>query len=176
MQTPSTGLGDPQATFRVYVAKHPPMQEYADLTAVQPLCRGEIDSINAACGNGWRKLFNVYAKLLFALDSQHFTFSQQASSWQQYRDQHLLQQSSNNALLFSPPELNPAKKTIHIIAGRTHAKHLLSQGLTAQLNWLNDEFAMDQRNRLLVCPYFDYRQLNNEKIVRLCELIKGLHD
>lgn len=69
------GLGDPQASFRVYVAKRPPMQEYADLTAVQPLCRGEIDSINQSCGNGWRKLFNVYSKLLFALDARQFAFS-----------------------------------------------------------------------------------------------------
>ncbi|MCH8537719.1 MAG: hypothetical protein LAT66_08120 [Alkalimonas sp.] len=175
MQTSTAiGLGDPQARFRVYVAKHPPMQEYTGLVDIQPLGRGEIDSINQACGNGWRKLFNVYAKLLFALDTNRFGFNQLASSWQHYRDQHLLRQGSNTALLFRAPQLTPDDQMIHIIAGRTHAKHLLSQGLAAQLNWLDHEFAIDVSNRLLVCPYFDYRQLNNEKLARLAELLKEL--
>ncbi|MCC5853983.1 MAG: hypothetical protein JJU30_14200, partial [Alkalimonas sp.] len=158
------GLGDGSAALRVYVAKRPPMQEYAHLTTVQPLNRGEIDSINQACGNGWRKLFNVYAKLLFGLSASQFTFKQQASSWQHYRDQHLLQQQSDTALLFSPPELSTSSQRIHIIAGRSHARALLEQGLAAQLSWLDHEFAIDKAHRLLVCPYFDYRQLTNEKL------------
>ena len=115
-------------------------------------------------------MFNVYAKLLFALNTQ------QAASWQQYRDRQLLQAGSQTALLFSVPELTPAEKTVHIIAGRTHAKTLLEAGLPAQLHWLSNEFAIDQHNRLLVCPYFDYRQLNNEKLVYLAQLIKALDE
>ena len=168
------GLGDPQASFRVYVAKRPPMQEYADLTAVQPLCRGEIDSINQACGNGWRKLFNVYAKLVQALPEALQPLKQASTSWQNYRDQHLLQAGSSTALLFSAPQLEPPSSTLHIIAGRTHAKALLAGGLGAQLDWLDHEFAIDNKQRLLVCPYFDYRQLSNEKIERLCGLIARL--
>lgn len=167
------GLGDEQAKIRVYVAKRPPMQEYAYLPSIQPLLQGEIALINQACGNGWRKLFNVYAKLLFALPAG-FGFLQQASSWQVYRDSCLLQAQSNTALLFSAPELNSASNTLHIIAGRTYAKTLVEAGLPLQLNWLNAEFAIDEHNRVLVCPYFDYRQLNNEKIVYLVSLIQQL--
>lgn len=169
------GLGDPHAHVRVYVGNRPPMQEYSQLTQLQPLCAGEIALINQACGNGWRKVFNVYAKLLFALPpTALFTFRQHASSWQTYRDSRLLQNGSDTALLFSVPQLEPASARIHIIAGRTYARTLLEQGLPAQLQWLNAEFAIDKRQRLLVCPYFDYRQLNNEKIEYLVSLIRQL--
>lgn len=170
----STGFGSEQAQIKVYVAKRPPMQEYAYLPGIQPLQQGEIALINQACGNGWRKVFNVYAKLLFALEPKLFGFAQQAADWQQYRDQQLLQAGSGTALLFSPPQLNANNKTIHIIAGRTHAKALVEQGLACQLNWLNHEFAIDEYQRLLVCPYFDYRQLNNEKIAYLAALLAQL--
>lgn len=167
------GFGDQQAQIRVYVAKRPPMQEYAYLSTIQPLLQGEIALINQACGNGWRKLFNVYAKLLFALPAS-FGFLQQASSWQAYRDSVLLQAASNTALLFSSPQLTPPSNTLHIIAGRTYAKTLVEAGLPLQLSWLNAEFAIDSHNRVVVCPYFDYRQLNNEKIGYLVSLIQQL--
>lgn len=167
------GLGAAQARFKVYVAKRPPMQEYVYLPAVQPLLQGEIAFINQACGNGWRKLFNVYAKLLFALPAS-FGFLELASSWQDYRDSVLLQAGSDTALLFSSPQLTSANNILHIIAGRTHAKDLIAAGLPLQLNWLNAEFAVDPHNRVLVCPYFDYRQLNNEKIGYLVQLMTQL--
>lgn len=170
------GFGDANAGIRVYIAKPPPMAEYGNLAMVQPLHSGEIALINQACGNGWRKVFNVYAKMLFALNPTQFSFSQQASSWQQYRDTFLLQGASSTALLFSMPEVQASTKTVHIIAGRTYAKALLDADLAAQLSWLNNEFAVDQHNRLLVCPYFDYRQLNNEKLAFLAQLIKALDD
>jgi len=172
----AAGFGDTAAGIRVYIANRPPMAEYADLVTMQPLHSGEIELINRACGNGWRKVFNVYAKLLFALDAKQFAFAQQADSWQQYRDQYLLQAGSNTALIFSKPELQAYIKTVHIIAGRTHAKTLLEAGLPAQLTWLNNEFAVDKHHRLLVCPYFDYRQLNNEKLAYLAQLIKALDE
>lgn len=172
----SAGFGDTNACIRVYIAKRPPMAEYADLVTMQPLQKGEIELINRVSGNGWRKVFNVYAKLLFALDSPQFAKMQRAGSWQQYRDHSLLQGSSSTALVFSMPILQPTNRTIHIIAGRTHAKALLEAGLAAQLNWLNNEFAVDNYNRVLVCPYFDYRQLNNEKLAFLARLIKALDE
>ena len=80
-QNALAGLGDTSARLRVYVGNRPPMQEYAHLTEIQPLCRGEIALINQACGNGWRNVFNVYAKLLFALpQTPLFTFHQHAAS------------------------------------------------------------------------------------------------
>lgn len=165
------GFGDGHPKVAVYIANRPPMDEFNHLDCVQPLRDEQINTINQACGNGWRKVFNVFAKVLFALPSEHYSFAKQAISWQSYRDNTLLQTDSRTALLFSPPQLND-QPCIHIIAGRTHAKNLLEQGLlNAQLNWLDEEFAIDKANKLIVCPYFDYRQLSNIKIARLSELV-----
>lgn len=169
-----SGFGDQAATIKVYIANRPTMAEYQQLDCIQPLQRGEIDAINQACGNGWRKVFNVYAKLLLALDTKQFPFLQQADTWQHFRDSYLLQAASNTALLFSAPMLSTSGNTVHIITGRSYAKTLLDNGLQSQLHWLNAEFAIDQHHRLLVCPYFDYRQLSNEKILYLAALIAEL--
>ena len=39
----------------------------------------------------------------------------------------------------------------------------------------NVKFAIDTKNRLIVCPYFDYRQLSNRKIARLADLLLSLN-
>ena len=170
------GLGSTHFNIAVYIANTPNMSEYQKLTGLFPLTSGEIDVINQACGNGWRKIFNVYAKLLYALDEQYFAYSQLASKWQQYRDNFLLQAHSQTALIFSPPQFAEAKDSLHIICGKTYAKHLLATNqLSANLLWLDEEFAIDYTQNLIVCPYFDYRQLSNIKIARLASLLKELH-
>ncbi len=169
------GLGCPNFTFAVYIANKPPMFEYNELNKVQPLIPDEIQSIGQACGNGWRKVFNVYAKLLFALDNTYFPYSLQAQRWQEYRDHYLLQSKTNTALLFTAPHLDANSNVIHIICGKSHAKYLLTTGaLSAQLLWLDHDFAIDKVNNVIVCPYFDYRQLSNIKIERLAILINEL--
>jgi len=174
------GFGDSDFSFAVYIANKPNMLEYQNLSGVTPLVSGEIDVINQACGNGWRKVFNVYAKLLYALDSKLFDYSLSASTWQNYRDNFLLQQKSKTALLFSAPALSISKladhkEVVHIISGKTHAKALIHSGkLKSNLVWLDDEFAIDKQNKLIVCPYFDYRQLSNIKIERLAGLLRTL--
>jgi len=166
------GLGCDNFTIAVYIGNKPNMLEYQQLACISPLTMGEIQTINNACGNGWRKVFNVYAKLLYALDKQHFKFSELAPSWQKYRDSFLLQSRSETALLFSTPHLSTEKKAIHIICGKTYAKHLLATGqLAASFVWLDEEFAIDKTQNLVVCPYFDYRQLSNIKIEKLVSLL-----
>jgi len=170
-----TGLGDNKITFAVYIANTPNMPEYQNIESIMPLNKGKISAIGQACGNGWRKVFNVYAKLLYALDHKYFNYRNNASTWQQYRDYFLLQPNSHTALLFSPPSLCPLDNTVHIICGKTYAKSLLNSGeLQAKLIWLDDEFAIDKTNNLVVCPYFDYRQLSNIKIERLAVMIGEL--
>ncbi|TWX71944.1 hypothetical protein ESZ36_01560 [Colwellia demingiae] len=187
------GFGDSNFNFAVYIANKPNMLEYQSLGEVTTLVEGEINVINQACGNGWRKVFNVYAKLLYCLDKKSYNFSTYAPTWQNYRDKYLLQAQSKTALLFSVPQLVtnkvPNKKTnkvtnnkhaadkeiVHIICGKGHAKALISSGkLVANLIWLDDEFAIDSENKLIVCPYFDYRQLSNIKIERLAGLLQKL--
>jgi hypothetical protein len=171
------GFGDNSYRIAVYIGNQPPMDQYQHLDHLAALRLGDIANIGQHCGNGWRKVFNVYAKLLYALDKAVFSFSTLAPTWQEYRDNFLLQANSNIALLFSAPIINTAHyKTIHIIMGKTYANSLVNSKLmTAQLTWLDEEFAINKKARVIVCPYFDYRQLSNIKIVRLAELMKSLN-
>ena len=165
------GLGDPEARVRVYVAKAPPLSEYQQLSVVQPLQTGEIAAINSACGNGWRKVFNVYAKLLYALPAP-WRPQPAPERWQYYRDSRLLQAGSGTALLFSPPTAKPG---LHIIAGRQHARALAAADqLPARLSWLDCAFAVADQGTLLVCPYLDYRQLSDRQILRVSTLVAQL--
>ena len=171
------GFGDKNFTFAVYIANKPAMSEYQHLDEVTALIDGEINVINQACGNGWRKVFNVYAKLLYCLDKNYFKFT----TWQMYRDNYLLQGKSGTALLFSEPQLcnesqlSSNDEVVHIICGKGHAKSLINnKKIICNLVWLDDEFAIDKENKLIVCPYFDYRQLSNIKIERLAHLLLSL--
>lgn len=200
------GFGDANAKFRVYISAPPPMPAYQQLTGITPLQAGDIHQIYLECGNGWRKIFNVYAKLLLALPVAHFDFQHQAASWQQFRDSVLLQKDSNTALCFAAPKLAVGSdikpdlglalgsdfgpdlrcdlgpdlglaldtQCLHLIAGRTLAKQLIGQGLPAELCWLTPEFAIDPHRKILVTPFFDYRQLNNEKIGLSAKLLQLL--
>ncbi|MDP4983664.1 DUF6942 family protein [Pseudoalteromonas tunicata] len=170
MKKHTIGLGCPNFDIAVYIANRPLIEPYPFLASLHSLSHDEIAHIGKHCGNGWRKVFNVYAKLLYSLDNKHFAQFQTEPTWQAYRDKTLLQTGSGTALLFSAPILKPHRNTIHIICGRTYANELQR---TAQINsswvWLNDEFAIDKNNKVIVCPYFDYRQLSNIKIEFLAQ-------
>ena len=172
-----SGLGDQFAQFNVYIANRPNFSGYPTTDLINPLSAGEIRAIGQDCGNGWRKVFNVYAKLLFALNIDNIVSLQGAQSWQDFRDNVLLQKSSNTSLQFLPPQLanvtDENSNLVHIIMGKTYAKSL---NLPQSLKWLDHEFAVDIHNKMLICPYFDYRQLSNIKIMRLVEMIKQLRE
>jgi len=157
------GLGDINAELKVYIANRPPLDEYLHLRSIKALQPGDIETIVSQTGNHWRKIFNVYAKLAFDLDTQG------CESWQKYRDDFLLSKESKQALLFSPPDFS--EPGIHIITGRTYAQAL---PLDAELVAVDVDFQIDTNKHLLVVPYFDYRQLSNEKLARLLTLIRNL--
>lgn len=116
------GLSDSCAQLKGYIGNRPDFYEYPNLHIVSPLSAGEIHVIGQSCGNGWRKVFNVYAKLVFVLSDRHIRFLQGAQSWQNYRDGTLVQSSSNTSLLFSKPLLGNVKYTniIHIVIGKKY--------------------------------------------------------
>jgi hypothetical protein len=132
------------------------------------LAMGELIHIVKHTSNHWRKVFNVYAKLLFDLHQLQGR-KDLPDTWQAYRDLELFQSHSQEALLFSPPQLDQDTSTIHIIAGKTYAAHLHLPPLV----WLDSYFAISKEFRLIVAPYPDYRQLSNERIARLIELMRA---
>ncbi len=159
-------LGDPQAKIRVFIANRPPLAEYQELSSYRPLQAGDIHHIAEQTGNHWRKVFNVYAKFIFELNQPKYT------RWQDYRDQELLNASSKTALIFTPPEFSSSAKPVsNIVMGKTYANEL---GLAQQCQWLSPEFAINPQLQLIICPYFDYRQLSNQKISQLCRLMQQL--
>jgi hypothetical protein len=168
------GLGNSSAQLNIYIDNIPPLDEYQTLTTCRPLQQGEIKMIADLTGNHWRKIFNVYAKLVYELTSPHY------KSWQDFRDKALLQSHSNENLLLTLPAeavINNIEKTLNkidhvsIIMGKTYATKL---GLTNTCHWLSTDFAINTNKKLVICPYFDYRQLSNIKITKLCQLITSL--
>ena len=156
------GLGNKQANLYFYIKNRPPINTYQNLSTLRTLTTGEIAYIANETGNHWRKIFNVYAKLMFELRPENFL------SWQTLRDEQLLQ-ANQHCLLFSEPVIvGQEKNKIHIVLGKGYAQQL---NLLEQCSWLNNDFAVNFKEKLIICPYFDYRQLSNIKITQLAALI-----
>lgn len=160
------GIGSSNANIHIYIENTPPLPQYQALTSVTPLSPGDIANIAALTGNHWRKIFNVLAKLAFELTSEDH------KTWQNLREQSLLQTNSNYCLYFSAPTTSQLSKPgIHIIMGKTYATLL---NLHQSAHWLTPFFAINEQKKLIICPYFDYRQLSNIKITQLVGLINNL--
>lgn len=164
-----TGLGDNNAKLKVYIGNRPPFTLNQATTGVCPLHNGDIYAIGQACGNGWRKVFNLYAKLAYALGRETMGANMPFSCWQALRDDALLQPTSRTALLFQAPDFSDTS-SLHVVMGKTYANSL---DLPASLAWLTPQFALDAKHNLVVCPYFDYRQLSNAKLIYLVDLIRS---
>lgn len=160
------GLGSPTSSVNFYIANRPPIDDYPVMGELRGLAMGELAHIVKHTSNHWRKAFNVYAKLLFDW-YQLQGRSDLPNTWQDYRDLELFQSHSQEALLSSAPQLDKNNQTIHIIAGKTYAASLDLPSLV----WLDPYFAINKEFRLVVAPYPDYRQLSNEQIARLIELM-----
>lgn len=163
------GLGSSKSTINFYIANRPQIDNYPVMDELRGLTMGELTHIVKHTSNHWRKAFNVYAKLLFdwylLQDRKDLP-----EAWQAYRDLELFQSHSQEALLFSSPVFEKKDGTIHIIAGKTYASSLYLPPLI----WLDAHFAINKEHRLIVAPYPDYRQLSNERIARLIELMREL--
>lgn len=171
MKDKPIGLGSHKSNINFYIASRPPIDDYPMMPELRGLAAGELDHIVKHTSNHWRKAFNVYAKLLFdwyRLQNR----KDLPNSWQSYRDGELFQAHSQETLLFSPPQLTPGNGSIHIIAGKTYAGDLDLPPLI----WLDNYFAINQKHRLVVAPYPDYRQLSNERIGRLIDLMKSFNN
>jgi hypothetical protein len=163
------GFGAYDAPIKIYIANRPQLDDYPKLIELRGLSIGEIAYIAKNTSNHWRKVFNVYAKFLF--DWYLLQGRKDLSNrWQEYREQELFQLHSQEALLFSSPDFNQSNAEVRIIAGKTYAASLELPSLI----WLDAHFAINKEHRLIVAPYPDYRQLSNERIARLIELMRKL--
>ena len=174
------GLGDPQATLRVYLANRPSLEPFAYPGDVMPLADGDIAQINSHEGNHWRKIFNVFAKFLYELK---FTGTEDFSRWQDYRDTLMLQPGSQVALCYGVPgygapcdeapsygsTCNEAPASQIILMGKQFAEEC-GFFKTNGAKWLDSRFAINDAG-VIVCPYFDYRQLSDERIRYLVSLL-----
>ncbi|MEN0037980.1 MAG: hypothetical protein AAGC78_12980 [Cellvibrio sp.] len=166
MHSKLIGFGSPKSSINFYIANRPPIDDYPIMKEHRGLTMGEQEHIVKHTSNHWRKVFNVYAKLLFDW-YQLQGRTDLPASWQAYRNLDLFQQHSYEALLFSSPQFDADNTVIHIIAGKTYAAHLNLPPLI----WLDSYFAINNEHRLIVAPYPDYRQLSNERIARLIKLM-----
>ncbi len=182
MQEVGLGPVNGMVNIKVYMANRPPMPEYQHLDNMKALTSGEVFHIAQQTGNHWRKVFNVYAKFLYALYETTPYASQLkqqgCTSWQHLRDHTLLQQHAMSSLLFSKPNLhtsNTSDPCIHIIMGKQYAVDVgFERGVNTEIDIKNNSFAILPAKKLIICPYFDYRQLSNIKIDELVKLVNSL--
>ncbi|MCV2885207.1 hypothetical protein OE749_10940 [Aestuariibacter sp. AA17] len=164
----AVGLGDIKAKCVIYIANQPIGSGFESPDGVMALSSGDIADIGTACGNGWRKVFNVMAKLLFA--ARFNGCDTRYGSWQKYRDNEMLHSESGIALVFSPPQKNEAK--LQIVMGKHYA---ISLAFPQNWRWLDAYFAESEGYQMIACPYFDYRQLTNQKIIALVSILQTYH-
>lgn len=183
------GIGDVACQLAVYIGNVPPVEKYQQFETLVPAAKGDLAQLVHQTGNHWRKIINIYAKLGFLLNTAGY------SSWQAYRDGFLLCEGSQQALLFDKQIVTDPKNCISLICGKTHAQELLDEkGLIdggdfvdggelvdrnkfvgkSALRWIDADFAIDEGRRLIVCPYFDYRQLSNAKLDTLVDIVQPM--
>lgn len=162
------GLGSVNAQLKVFIGNVPNLPQYRQLDTIVGVSDGELAMIGNELGNGWRKVFNVYAKLVHGMITCGYQLPGKHEKWQDYRDRTLLRDNSQTSLLFSPPVLDtPGLK---LVMGKGYAGQVI-ENLSAHM--LDNHFAVFKQAQLIVCPYFDYRQLSNEKIETLIGLINS---
>ena len=160
--------------IKVFMANRPPLKEYDNQNILSSMQAGEIHRIAEETGNHWRKIFNVYAKFMYSLaintnDMDILKYK----TWQRYRDKMLLQAGSQTQLHFNYADLDvflalEDPVCIRIVMGKIFADSLFVKD---SLTWLDKDFAINEKLGVIVCPYFDYRQLSNVKIDRLVSLV-----
>ncbi|WP_394170065.1 DUF6942 family protein [Saccharospirillum alexandrii] len=161
-----SGLGDRSPLLVVCTPHRPPGIQSDRSKGVLPLVRNQLEQLTQAGGNHWRKIFNLYAKLLHGLTPLE-------PDWQTCREQRLLQTDSACALVFEQKWI-PEPGQLCIVMGQTYGRSL---GWMANDQVLPAEhpFVQHPEQAVIVTPYFDYRQLSNARLTSLVQLIAGEH-
>ena len=144
----------------------PLMAPYDEIEDTLPVVAGDLLAIGHFTGNHWRKIFNVYAKSVFSI------YQGQASTWQQYRDNELLQKNSGTRLIWQSRDfLGGPPQVLHWVMGKQYASQLGLEPRSGTRR-VNNDFAVNHELNCVITPYFDYRQLSNIKMEQLVQLIR----
>lgn len=165
-QQKTSGLGSLDYHLGIYIGNQPDCPSINDLQIVRSAKAGEIVDIIGFTGNHWRKVFSICAKLGFSL------WPSDVANWQTYRDEELFQQGSKMALLFSLPK-EPAPGKLHLVLGKQYCEKIFPDKRFMQGV---DGFPVHPEWNLIQTPYFDYRQLSNQRLEVLIGLIKKRMD
>lgn len=156
------GIGSESFRLGLFIANRPPVVRYQQLEEMQPFVPGELSCLVNETGNHWRKIFNISAKLGFAL------YGKDCPDWQSYREKRLFQQDCPMSLVFSPI-YRPSEEQLFILLGKTYRQSLF---VDLDFTEISEAVFLHPQWRLLQVPYFDYRQLSNQKIADLLGLIQ----
>lgn len=164
----AAGLGGIRSSSRfglcLYLPHRPDMPEYAQLQHIRLLKSGDIAAIINSCGNHWRKIFVIFAKLACAIDSRGL-------DWKHYMNEHLLQASGQEQLLFVSADFcldDADARMIHLVSGKACAESFARLPACASIS---EDFSINGAGNVVITPYFDYRQLSNAKIEYLLGLL-----
>ncbi len=112
----ATGLGDASPLLVVCAPHRPPTLEPSQRKQLSPLSGDDLNQLVLAGGNHWRKIFNLYAKLLHGLTPL-------APDWQSCRDWRLLRSGSACALVFEQG-WRPEPGQLCLVMGQTYGRSL----------------------------------------------------
>lgn len=164
------GIGVQLPRVVLHIANRPPLVDF-EHEINRSLQQAEAADIIKATGNHWRKVFSILAKISFAL------FDTQCKTWQEYRDTKLLTENGFEYVCFSPladtrSQLDLTNQTsVSILCGFSYAEtqldfsSLVSHQSVEKLKW-------SEHQQCLVTPYFDWRQLNNEMLKIVTNIIR----
>ena len=154
-------IGATSPRVLLYLPNHPVTTQ--DFNPLSP----NIPQLIEDNGNHWRKILTILAKL-----------SCHQSDWKRYRDEQLLQRDEcicfddtlcfNNELSLGTGLAQSPDEQWHLVAGKASWQRL---GLdVTEFTALDEQCKVFYRDRIILIPYPDYRQMPNA----LIEVVVGL--
>lgn len=134
----------------LYIPNKPDLENFKNRRGLKNLKKSDVNFIISECGNHWRKIFTIFAKICF-------NFNPITKSWKEYRDTILLTNKCIGSISFSKSVVQNSGDFI-LLSGKE--------------SWKIDS---SNNNNTFKLPYFDYRQFSNEKIKTLITEISSLH-
>lgn len=164
MRDSTVGIGNSHPSWVLHMANRPELEAFQH-EVFRQLKQGEAADVISQTSNHWRKVFSIMAKISFAL------FDTGCDTWQQYRDTKLLTEQGYEAIYWQPYSAQTATE-LSLICGFTYAE---TQTELARLlpHIEQPKLLMAESKDLIVTPYFDWRQLNNETLSHLVKVMKS---